>query len=106
MVKSMTGFGKSEATLAKRKITVEIRSLNSKQMDLSLRLPAIYRQAEYEIRNRVTRALQRGKVDLFIAVESATVDTSAHINKEALAAYAAELRDAARGAGLDPAAAG
>ena len=92
MVKSMTGFGKSEATLAKRKITVEIRSLNSKQMDLSLRLPAIYRQAEYEIRNRVTRALQRGKVDLFIAVESATVDTSAHINKEALAAYAAELR--------------
>ncbi len=106
MVKSMTGFGKSEATLAKRKFTVEIRSLNSKQMDLSLRLPAIYRQAEYEIRNRVTRALQRGKVDLFIAVESATVDTSAHINKEALAAYAAELRDAARGAGLDPAAAG
>ena len=100
MVKSMTGFGKSEATLAKRKITVEIRSLNSKQMDLSLRLPAIYRQTEYEIRNRVTRALQRGKVDLFIAVESATVDTSAHINKELFRAYVGQLNEALGFAGM------
>ena len=59
MVKSMTGFGKSEVTLPNRKITVEIRSLNSKQMDLSLRLPAIYRQSEYEIRNAVARAPAR-----------------------------------------------
>ena len=100
MIKSMTGFGKSEASLAKRKITVEIRSLNSKQMDLSLRLPAIYRQAEYEIRNRVTRALQRGKVDLFVSVESATVETSAHINKEQFRAYAGQLGEALEFCGM------
>ena len=79
MVKSMTGFGKSEATLPNRKITVEIRSLNSKQLDLGMRLPAIYRQSEYEIRNIVARTLLRGKVDLFVAVESQAVETSAHI---------------------------
>ena len=96
MVKSMTGFGKSEVTLPNRKITVEIRSLNSKQMDLSLRLPAIYRQSEYEIRNAVARALRRGKVDVFVSVESQAVETSAHINGQVLAAYASELREAAR----------
>lgn len=101
MVKSMTGFGKSEATLPNRKITVEIRSLNSKQLDLGMRLPAIYRQSEYEIRNIVARTLLRGKVDLFVAVESQAVETSAHINKEAFAAYAAELRQTARAAGLE-----
>ena len=90
MVKSMTGFGKSEVTLPNRKITVEIRSLNSKQMDLSLRLPAIYRQSEYEIRNAVARALRRGKVDVFVSVESQAVETSAHINGQVLAAYAGE----------------
>ena len=101
MVKSMTGFGKSEVTLPNRKITVEIHSLNSKQMDLSLRLPAIYRQSEYEIRNAVARALRRGKVDVFVSVESQAVETSAHINGQILAAYAGELREAAREAGFD-----
>ena len=61
MVKSMTGFGKAEATVRNKKITVELRSLNSKQLDLNLRLPAVYRQAEYEIRNLLTRSLLRGK---------------------------------------------
>ena len=101
MVKSMTGFGKSEVTLPNRKITVEIRSLNSKQMALSLRLPAIYRQSAYEIRNAVARALRRGKVDVFVSVESQAVETSAHINGQVLAAYAGELREAARGGGFD-----
>ena len=63
MVKSMTGFGKGEAALRNKKITVEIRSLNSKQLDLSLRLPAVYRQSEYEIRNLIARTIQRGKVE-------------------------------------------
>ena len=100
MIKSMTGFGKGEAALRNKKITVEIRSLNSKQLDLALRLPAVYRQSEYEIRNLVTRLLQRGKVDVFVNVESQVVETSAHINREVFAAYAAQLREAARSAGL------
>ena len=77
MVKSMTGFGKGEATLQNKKITVEIRSLNSKQLDLGLRLPAVYRQSEYEIRNIITRTVLRGKVDVFVTVESQTVETPA-----------------------------
>ena len=103
MVKSMTGFGKGEAVFRNKKITVEIRSLNSKQLDLSLRLPSAYRQSEYEIRNLVSRALQRGKVDLFVSVETQAVETSAHINREAFAAYAGELREAAKAAGLETA---
>lgn len=101
MVKSMTGFGKGEAVFQNKKITAEIRSLNAKQLDLSLRLPAIYRQSEYDIRTLVGKALQRGKVDLFINVESQAAETSARINREAFAAYAAELREAARAAGLE-----
>ncbi|WP_417015564.1 YicC/YloC family endoribonuclease [Alistipes sp.] len=97
----MTGFGKGEAVIRNKKITVEIRSLNSKQLDLALKLPAVYRQSEYEIRNLVARLLQRGKVDLFVSVESQVVETSAHINREVFAAYAAQLREAARTAGLE-----
>ena len=97
MVKSMTGFGKGEATLRNKKITVEIRSLNSKQLDLALRLPAIYRQSEYEIRNLIARALQRGKVDVFISVESQSVETSAHINKDAFNAYYRQIADICTG---------
>ena len=102
MIKSMTGFGKGEAALRNKKITVEIRSLNSKQLDLSLRLPAVYRQSESELRALVTRLLQRGKVDVSVSVESQVTETSARINREVSAAYAAQLREAARAAGLDP----
>ena len=106
MIKSMTGFGKAEVEIRNKKITVEIRSLNSKQLDLALKLPAIYRQSEYEIRNLIQQRLQRGKVDLFVTVESQAVETSAHINREVFAAYAEQLREAAAGAGLDCRAAG
>ncbi|WP_277089236.1 YicC/YloC family endoribonuclease [Alistipes sp.] len=93
----MTGFGKGEAALRNKKITVEIRSLNSKQLDLSLRLPAVYRQSEYEIRNLIARTIQRGKVDVFVTVESQAVETSAHINKEAFEAYYRQIADICAG---------
>ena len=89
----MTGFGKGEATLQNKKITVEIRSLNSKQMDLSLRLPAVYRQSENELRNVITRTLQRGKVDVFVSVESQTVETPARINREVFREYLRQMND-------------
>ncbi len=101
MVKSMTGFGKAEATVRNKKITVELRSLNSKQLDLNLRLPAVYRQAEYEIRNRLTRNLLRGKVDAFVTVESQTVQTSAHINREVFREYLRQMNDALTFSGID-----
>lgn len=90
----MTGFGKGEAVYGDKKFRVELRSLNSKQLDLSIKLPGKYRAAEAEVRNIITRELQRGKVDCFISVESAVAETSAHINTEAFKAYADELRRA------------
>ncbi len=101
MVKSMTGFGKGEAALQNKKITVEIRSLNSKQLDLGLRLPAVYRQSEYEIRNIIARTIQRGKVDVFVTVESQAVETPARINKEVFREYLRQITDTLAFAGID-----
>ena len=101
MVKSMTGFGKGEAALRNKKITVEIRSLNSKQLDLSLRLSAVYRQSEYEIRNLIARTIQRGKVDVFVTVESQAVETSARINREVFREYLRQMNDTLSFSGID-----
>ena len=101
MVKSMTGFGKSEATLQNKKISVEIRSLNSKQLDLSLRLPAVYRQSEYEIRNLIARTIGRGKVDVSVSIESQAVETSARINREVFREYLRQMTDTLAFSGID-----
>lgn len=101
MIKSMTGFGKSEVTIAGRKITIETRSLNGKQLDLSVKLPARYRQFEYEIRNRAAKVLQRGKVDMFITVENTSAKTSAaSINSELFKEYSEQLMAMALASGL------
>lgn len=97
----MTGFGKSEITTSERKITVETRSLNGKQLDLSVKLPARYRQFEYEIRNRATKVLQRGKTDIFVTVENtASKPSSANINVELFKAYSEQLMALALASGL------
>ena len=92
MIKSMTGFGKGEAVCGDKRFRVELRSLNSKQLDLSIKLPGRYRQVEAEVRSIVTQRLVRGKVDCFISVEAQAADTSAHINTAVFKAYADELR--------------
>jgi len=101
MTKSMTGFGKGEATLNNKKITVEIRSLNSKQLDLNMRLPAVYRQSEYEIRTLVARRLVRGKVDVFITVENQRTETPARVDRELFREYLRQMTDALAYAGID-----
>ena len=100
MIKSMTGFGKGEAVVGDKKFRVELRSLNSKQLDLSIKIPSKYRAAEAEVRSIVTRELQRGKVDCFVSFEAAVAETSAHINREAFKAYAKELREVSAEGGL------
>ena len=100
MIKSMTGFGKGEAVVGDKKFRVELRSLNSKQLDLSIKIPSKYRAAEAEVRSIVTRELQRGKVDCFVSAEAAVAETSSHINREAFKAYAEELRQVATEGGL------
>ena len=100
MIKSMTGFGKGEAVVGDKKFRVELRSLNSKQLDHSIKIPSKYRAAEAEVRSIVTRELQRGKVDCFVSFEAAVAETSAHINREAFKAYAKELREVSAEGGL------
>ena len=101
MIKSMTGFGKGEATFQNKKITVEIRSLNSKQLDLNLRLPSVYRQSEYELRTLIARTVQRGKVDVFVNVESQRIETPARINRELFREYLRQMNDTLAYAGID-----
>lgn len=102
MVKSMTGFGKGEVVFQDtKKITVEIRTLNSKQLDLNLRMPALYRGAEYEVRSLLTRRLQRGKADVFITVESQKVETPAHINSALFREYLRQINTTLASADLE-----
>ena len=96
----MTGFGKGETLLEHKKITVEIRSLNSKQLDLSVKLPAIYRALEYDIRNRIGKRLLRGKVDAFISYENVGPSTPVNIDPAAFDAYYAQLRRIAENNGI------
>ena len=97
----MTGFGKAEITIADRKITVETRSLNGKQLDLSVKMPARYRQFEYEVRNKVAKELQRGKVDLFVTIENtAGKEASVAINEALFKSYSEQLMALAAASGL------
>ena len=102
MIKSMTGFGKGEAVVDNKKFRVELRSLNSKQLDLNIKIPSRYRAAEAEVRSVVTQLLQRGKVDCFVSFETSQAETSAHINSNMFAAYATELRKVCGESGLSP----
>ena len=97
----MTGFGKAEALCENKKIIAEIRSLNSKQLDLSVKMPAVYREAEFEIRNLLNKTLQRGKVELYVTVESTEVTTAATIDKRLFRAYLCQLNDALTYSGID-----
>ena len=80
MIQSMTGYGRATATFGDKKINVEIKSLNSKAMDLSTRIAPLYREKEIEVRNMVTKVLERGKVDFSLWVEKEVSDTAAQIN--------------------------
>lgn len=96
----MTGFGKAVAETKNKKITVEIKSLNSKQLDLNARVPSVYRDKELELRNLVGRPLERGKVDLTVTVESLGTETSTTLNLSALKAYKKQIEDAAAALGI------
>ncbi|MBE6206520.1 MAG: YicC family protein [Rikenellaceae bacterium] len=88
----MTGFGKAEATTLTKKITVEVRSLNSKQLDLSVKLPGVYRHLEFEIRQRATAAITRGKADVSVSIEHTAPQGTTTINSELFKLYLGELK--------------
>lgn len=100
MIQSMTGFGKAIADLTGRKVTVEIKSLNSKQLDLSVRIPNLYKEHEMTIRNTLSRKLVRGKVDFLVYIENTSTDTSNTINLGILEGYYLQLKEASQKIGI------
>ena len=92
MIQSMTGFGKATLQLPTKKITVEVKSLNSKGLDLSVRMPSTYREMELGLRNQIALKLERGKVDFSIFIESTAEQTSTKVNVPIVKAYIEQLR--------------
>ena len=80
MIHSMTGFGKASLQLPTKKITVEIKSLNSKGLDLNTRMPSVFREMELGLRNQISQRLERGKVDFSLYVEVTGEETTSKIN--------------------------
>jgi uncharacterized protein (TIGR00255 family) len=93
MIQSMTGFGKATLQLETKKITVEVKSLNSKGLDLNTRLPSTYREMELGIRNEIALKLERGKIDFSVFLESTAEQTSTKVNVPIMKAYMSQLRD-------------
>ena len=92
MIQSMTGFGRCVRQLSDKAITVEIKSLNSKSLDLNLRLPSYYREKELTLRNIVQQLLERGKVDLTVFIENLGSTTPAELNENIVNQYIAQMR--------------
>lgn len=88
----MTGYGKDEATIKDKRVSVELRSLNSKGLDVNTRMPGVYREKELSVRNLIAEKLERGKIDLSIYVESAEGIRGTQINKEVVKSYYSQLK--------------
>ncbi len=97
MIQSMTGYGKALVQLPSKKITVEIKSLNSKNLDLNSRVPSSYREKELSMRNRLAKSLVRGKVDFNLYIETTGEETSSKLNEVAVTQYMNQLRDVVGG---------
>jgi uncharacterized protein (TIGR00255 family) len=92
MLKSMTGFGKASGTFQSKKISVEIRSLNSKSMDLNVRMPSLFKELDSAIRKFVSNELGRGKIDVFINLDSIGEESNVSINQGLAKKYFTELK--------------
>jgi len=95
MIQSMTGYGKTIVQLPQKKVTLEIKSLNSKNLDLNVRIPSIYREKELDIRKLMSKELVRGKIELSIYIEVTGEETTTKINKEIVNNYIDQLLEIA-----------
>ena len=100
MIQSMTGFGKADAILEGKTIHIEIRSLNSKSMDLSTRVASRYREKEMEIRTRVSQALERGKVDFCLWLEKDETTSTPVLNATAAESYLQQMQEISAKTGI------
>jgi len=92
MVQSMTGFGKAQINIPGKSINIEIKSLNSKQQDLSVRMPGVYKSKEMQLRNRIINSLSRGKIEFSMHVESTGNSLNTKVNLELVKAYFEQLK--------------
>lgn len=99
MLRSMTGFGKATGDFENKKTTVEIRSLNSKQFDLNLRMPGIYKEKEIDLRTLLSKAIERGRVDVFITTESLLEEAEYKINSALARSYYKDVKSLAEQTG-------
>ncbi|MBT8301131.1 MAG: YicC family protein [Maribacter sp.] len=97
MIQSMTGFGKHVVQLPSKKITVELKSLNSKNLDLNARMPSTYREKELELRKVIASSLVRGKIDFGLYIENTGDETSAQVNEAVVRQYMKQLETIAKG---------
>lgn len=95
MIQSMTGFGKASCEYNNKKIVVEIKSLNSKQLDLQTRIAGIYREKELELRSEIAQKLERGKVEFSLYIDNSTGEASAQINKAVVESYYYQIKSIA-----------
>jgi uncharacterized protein (TIGR00255 family) len=93
MIQSMTGFGKASLQLPTKKITVEVKSLNSKGLDLNTRMPSVYREMELGLRNQIAQQLERGKIDFSLFIEVTGEETSSKVNAPIVKAYIAQMKE-------------
>jgi uncharacterized protein (TIGR00255 family) len=93
MIQSMTGFGKASLQLPNKKITVEVKSLNSKGLDLNVRMPSAFREMELGLRNQIAQKMERGKVDFSLFVEVTGEETSSKINVPIVKAYISQMKE-------------
>ncbi|WP_283636846.1 YicC/YloC family endoribonuclease [Aquaticitalea lipolytica] len=97
MIQSMTGYGKSVIQLPTKKISIEIKSLNSKNLDLNTRMPSLYREKELDIRKLIATKLERGKIDFSLYMEITGEETSTQINKTVVKQYIKQLKEVVDG---------
>lgn len=102
MIKSMTGFGKTTVEVNNKKIIIEIKSLNSKQFDMNLRMPPLYREKEMEVRALVKEQLDRGKIDMIIYFDNAETGKNGSINRPVVIEYFHQLVEIAGQLGIEP----
>jgi len=101
MIRSMTGFGKTEFEVGNKKITLEIKSLNSKQLDINTRIPAMYREKDIEIRRLISEKLTRGKVDFALYLDNLGTESTSRINAAIVKDYFSQLKKIHRELGLE-----
>ncbi len=101
MILSMTGYGKAEGTIGNKKFSIELRSVNSKQFDLNVRMPSVYKEKEIPLRNKLSKLLIRGKIDLFIHFDSNGEEVNSTINTTVVKRYFRQVQELSAELGLN-----